>query len=106
VVNAAIANGLAALAPILAQAQDERHFQIEKLDPPTRAKVLAALTALLILMIGLMVLAWMGARWARAYGRRTPLSFERRQKEVLDPDDWAAKPVRPADPDEDREAPG
>jgi hypothetical protein len=43
-------------------------------------------------MIGLMVLASLGARWARSYGRHTPLSFERRKHQPLDPDDWASKP--------------
>jgi hypothetical protein len=112
-VIAAVANGQAARLPLTAAlasraallpvilAQQERHFQIERLDPPARAKVLAALAGLIILMLGLMLLAWMGARWARAYGHRTPLSFERRAKPVLDPDDWAGKPLRPDDPGED-----
>jgi hypothetical protein len=91
-----LGGGILAKAPLLlAQAEVERHYQIEQLDPATRAKVLAALTGLIILMIGLMILASMGARWARAYGRRTPLSFERRAKPKLDEDDWASKPLHP-----------
>jgi hypothetical protein len=105
-VNAAAARALAVLAPLLAQAQEAPHFQIERLDPPTRAKVLAALAGLIILMIGLMLLAWMGARWARAYGHHTPLSFERRQKRPLDPDDWAGKPIGPGESGPDHENPG
>jgi hypothetical protein len=106
VVIAALSNALFALAPILAQAQGERHFQFEQLDPPARAKVLAALTGLIILMFGLMVLASMGARWARAYGHRTPLSFERRQKRTFDPDDWAGKPLGPDETNDGSETPG
>jgi hypothetical protein len=101
-VNAA-ARALSVLALLLAQAPEAPRFQIERLDPPTRAKVLAALTGLIILMIGLMLLAWMGARWARAYGRHTPLSFERRQKHPLDGDDWAGKPIGPGEASQDHE---
>ena len=54
-VVAAIADGLAALAPLVAQSQDGPRFQIERLDPSTRAKVLAALTGLVILMLGVEV---------------------------------------------------
>jgi hypothetical protein len=85
---------------LLAQAQEEPRRQIDRLDPATKAKALAALTGLVILMFGLMFLASLGARWARNYGRRTKLSFERRPQPSWDRDDWASKPLRPADVDE------
>jgi hypothetical protein len=101
-VNAAFRSGMVAFLPLFAQAQGERRLQIERLDPQTRAKVLAALTGLIILMLGLMLLAWMGARWARAYGHHTPLSFERRAKKTVDPDDWAGNPIRNDDSGQER----
>jgi hypothetical protein len=92
----------AGAAALFAQAEPEKRFQIERLDPATRAKALAALTALVILMIGLMLLAWLGARWARAYGHHTPLSFERRKPKSIDADDWANKPMPKPGFDEDQ----
>jgi hypothetical protein len=92
-------------AALFAEAEPEKQFQIERLDPATRAKALAALTGLVILMIGLMLLAWLGARWARAYGHHTPLSFERRKPKPIDPDDWANKPLPTSGADEDDPAP-
>jgi hypothetical protein len=76
-------------------------LQIDRLDPASKAKVLSALAGLVILMFGLMALAWLGARWARSYGARTPSRYETRQKRVIDGDDWASKPLAPADPNED-----
>jgi hypothetical protein len=90
---------------LFAQADPERRFQIERLDPATRAKALAALTGLVILMVGLMLLASLGARWARAYGHHTPLSFERRKPKPIDPDDWANKPLPTSGADEDDPTP-
>lgn len=40
---------------------------IDKLDGATRARVLAALAALVILGFGLVLLVWMGARYTRRY---------------------------------------
>jgi len=77
---------------LLAQGQAEKRLAIERLDPLTRAKVLAALVGLIILMLGLMLLASIGARWARNYGnvsRRLPTT---QRKSTTHVDDWASRP--------------
>jgi hypothetical protein len=48
-------------------AADPAKAGIDKLDGPTRANVLAALAALIILGFGLVALVWMGARYTRRY---------------------------------------
>ena len=48
-------------------AMEARQAGIDKLDGPTRAKVLAALAALIILGFALVLLTWMGARYTRRY---------------------------------------
>jgi hypothetical protein len=66
---------------------------IRRLDPQTRAKVLAALAALVILGLALVLLVWLGARATRRYmnsGR--PASSTRPHGS---PDDWADKPIVP-----------
>ena len=87
----ALLDGFAAGAALLGQ---QKQLPIERLDPLTRAKVLSALTGLIILMFLLMVLAWLGARWARNYANRPPILFEDRQKrQPWSEDDWASKPL-------------
>ena len=74
------------LALILAQQAEP---VIQRLDPATRAKVLAALAALVILGFALMFFASWAARATRRYmqmGRKP-------QKTVIDRDDWAKKPL-------------
>jgi hypothetical protein len=85
-------------------AQQAKQLPIDRLDPLTRAKVLSALAGLIILMFGLMLLAWLGARWARHYANRPPILFEDRQKKrSWSEDDWASKPLVPPDSDPDEE---
>jgi hypothetical protein len=63
---------------------------IKRLDGPTRAKVLAALAALIILGFGMVALIWLGARItqryrnSKPYHRPTPRPGEH---------DWAKKPL-------------
>jgi hypothetical protein len=76
-----------------AQLRKDPQLPIERLDPITRVNVLAALTGLIILMFGLMFLAWLGARWARNYANRPPVLFEDRKKNAIDPDDWASRRI-------------
>jgi hypothetical protein len=71
----------------LALLAEGKQAGIDKLDGATRAKVLAALAALIILGFGLVVLAWMGARFTRRYmgpGARRP-------HEPLRTDEWVPK---------------
>jgi hypothetical protein len=89
----AIASAPWRTAPILAYAEKGRTL-LERLDPATRARVLAALAALVILGLGMVVLAWLGARMTRRYMRR----FERpprqaSQRADSQQDDWARKPL-------------
>ena len=67
---------------------------IKRLDDATRAKVLSALAGLIILGMGMVLLAWLGARvtqryrQGRSYFRPTPRPSEH---------DWARKPLTPPD---------
>lgn len=67
---------------------------LQRLDPPRRAKVLAAIAGLIILGLGMMFLAWLGAKATRRYMNREPILRQRpptgtpvREK------DWAEKPL-------------
>ena len=83
-----IVDGLIADAWLLAEDKPMTVFQ--RLDRPRQAKVLAALAAFIILGIGLVLLAWVGARVTRRYMNQEPL--RRRTLEELE-DDWASKPI-------------
>lgn len=86
-----IAYGLIADALLLAQDKPLTVFQ--RLGRERQAKVLAALAGFIILGIGMVALAWVGARVTRRYMNQEPL--RRRTVEELE-DDWASKPlVRP-----------
>jgi hypothetical protein len=74
-------------------AQDKPQTPLSRLDPQTRAKVLAALAGLIILGFGMVALAWLGARVTRRYMNQTPPRKERTPGE----DDWAQKPLHPID---------
>lgn len=65
---------------------------IERLDDLTRAKVLSALAALIILGLAMMVLAWLGARITRRY-MNSPTRYQPPRRTNLDLDDWAHKPL-------------
>lgn len=86
-------------ALILAQA-DKAGPIWQRLEPLQRAKLLAALAALVILGIGLMFLAYLGARATRRYMNREPLLHEKPPEETpIREKDWAEKPL--ASPFED-----
>jgi len=78
-------------------AEEEKRIALEKLDGPTRAKVLAALAGMIILWFAVIALIWLGARVTRRYMR------SRFDKDALDGpsrtnfDDWAKKPLVAAD---------
>ncbi len=66
---------------------------IRRLDPQTRAKVLAALAGLIILGFAMVALVWLGGRATRRY-----MGIEakpRRRKPDINPDDWAHTPLVP-----------
>lgn len=63
---------------------------IDRLDGATRAKVFAALAALIILGFGLVILAWMGARYTRRYMGASPLKPTGLQRT----DDWVRPPAQ------------
>lgn len=66
---------------------------IRRLDPQTRAKVLAALAGLIILGFAMVLLVWLGGRATRRYMGIEPKS--RRREPQVNPDDWAHKPIVP-----------
>ena len=75
---------------------------IRRLDPQTRAKVLAALAGLVILGVMMVLLIWLGARATRRYmnsGRASRIQPHGR------PDDWADKPIVPSCDEPSSEAP-
>jgi len=75
---------------ILAQA--ERPL-ILRLEPKDRARVLAALAAVIILGFGLVLLAGWGARATRRYMNRPPRIRRQPDSPVVKDDDWATKPL-------------
>ena len=79
---------------------------LQKIDPVTRAKVLSALAALIILGFSMMLLAWLGARATRRYMNRGVHTGRSGRGAVPSDDDWASKPLAPRATDglpEDRE---
>ncbi len=66
---------------------------IRRLDPQTRAKVLAALAGLIILGFAMIALVWLGGRATRRYMGIEPM--QRRREPGINPDDWAHKPIVP-----------
>jgi hypothetical protein len=77
---------------VFAQAAEQKKPLIERLDDPTRTKVLAALAGLVILGCLLLALVWMGARFTRRYMNSSP-TYVPPQRTPLDLDDWARKPL-------------
>lgn len=66
---------------------------IRRLDPQTRAKVLATLAGLVILGITMVALVWWAGRATRRYmnsGQKEPSS-----RSAVEPDDWVRKPIVP-----------
>lgn len=75
---------------------DESLPGIKRLDDPARAKVLAALAALVILGFAMVLLTWLSARIVHRYRHGT--SFFRPTTRPSE-HDWAKKPLKaPADP--------
>jgi ABC-type spermidine/putrescine transport system permease subunit II len=66
---------------------------IRRLEPQMRAKVLAALAALIILGFGMIALVWLGGRATRRYMGIEPKP--RRRDREINSDDWAHKPIVP-----------
>lgn len=71
-----------------------------RLKPQDRARVLAALAALVILGFALVLLVWWGARFTRRYLKRPWPRSERRRSATISEFDWAEKPLYDAQ-DED-----
>jgi hypothetical protein len=82
----------------LVVAEDAKRIGLEKLDPATRAKAIAALAGLLILWFAVIALTWWGARFTRRYMRS---SDTRRRRRAVAPSDeeWTAKPMVSGGPD-------
>lgn len=79
---------------VLANAPMPAKPVLERLDPARRAKVLAAVAALIILGIGLMFLAWLGAKATRRYMNREPILREKPPTGTpIREKDWAEKPL-------------
>lgn len=72
---------------------------LQRMDPPRRAKVLAAIAGLIILGLGMMLLAWLGAKATRRYMNREPILRQRPPTSTpVREKDWAEKPLgRPSD---------
>jgi hypothetical protein len=71
---------------------------IRKLDPKSRAKVMSAMAAFVILWLAIIVFIWLGARYTRRYMHGTlRSSFSRTPVEE---DDWARKKLVPETDDE------
>jgi hypothetical protein len=66
---------------------------LERLDPVTRTRVLSALLGLVILAVSLMLLAWMGARVARRYRKRTLRKTSSSDTQRRAEDTWWKKPL-------------
>jgi hypothetical protein len=79
---------------ILAQANQPVWLQLE---PHERARVAAALAALIMLGCALVGFAWWAARFARKYMNRPTRTQERETLSRLRVDDWADKPLIPHD---------
>jgi hypothetical protein len=75
-----------------------------RLKPQDRARVLAALAALVILGFALVALAWWGARYTRRYLKRPWPHSERHRSGTSSEFDWAQKPLYDAPSDEEEDA--
>ena len=63
-----------------------------RLHPETRAKVLMALLALVLVGMALVAMVWIGARYLRRIAKTPPRSMRPRE------DDWYRKPLIPPEP--------
>lgn len=91
------ANSLLLAAPVLlAQAAEEvaeREPLIERLDPPTRARVTLALAGLILLGVLMIGITWLVFRMIRGRIRDHQRIVEKQRKRTVDADDWAKKPL-------------
>ena len=94
-----------AILPLLLAAKG-KELPIDKLDPATRAKVLAALTGLVILWFALIALIWMGARLTRRHMKSRFDEQPRSPFAESGVDDWAAKPLAGPDNETNNERGG
>jgi hypothetical protein len=81
--------------PIFAFAQ-EPTVPLKQLDDQSRARVLAAVAALIILGFGMVLLTWLGARVTQRY--RQGVSYMRPTPRPGE-HDWAKRPLVPREPD-------
>ncbi len=72
---------------------------IKRMDDATRAKVLAALAALIILGFAMVLLAWLGARFTQRYRKGTPYF---RPTARPGEHEWARKPLESDSDDTNR----
>lgn len=96
--------GLAFVPNSLAQEVERKKALIDRLDDPTRAKVLATMAGLVILGFLLLALIWMGARYTRRY-MNSSSRYVPPPRTALDLDDWAKKPLNDA-PGHELQSPG
>ena len=73
-----------------AWAEQPQTALIKKLDGATRAKVLAALAGLIILLFAMVALIWLGARFTQRYRNRQPYF---RPTPRPGEHDWAKRPL-------------
>jgi hypothetical protein len=93
----------AAMVMLLAGAEEAGpKTPIQRMEPAQRAKVLAALAALVMLGFLLVFLAWLGAKATRRYMNREPNLIEKPPPATpVREKDWADKPLAgPYDEDE------
>jgi hypothetical protein len=75
---------------------DEPTAPLKQLDDQSRARVLAAVAALVILGFGMVLLTWLGARVTQRY--RQGASYMRPTRRPGE-HDWAKRPLLPREPD-------
>lgn len=97
-----VPDGSAAIRLVGLAAQTQQPLLL-RLKPQDRARVLAALAALVILGFALVALAWWGARYTRRYLKRPWPHSERHRSGAISEFDWAQKPLydEPSDDEED-----
>ena len=70
-------------------ATDPAHGVVDRLDGPTRAKLLAAFAALVLLGLALLAFVWLSGRAVKRY-----MNYGNREsRPTVDRDDWALKPL-------------
>jgi hypothetical protein len=88
----ALFSGVVVWLAASAHAWGQEKAPIRRLDDPTRARVLAAVAALIILGFGMVLLTWLGARVTQRYRKGT--SYLRPTRPPGE-HDWAKRPLEP-----------